>query len=331
VCGNGVVETGEDCDDGGTAPGDGCDAVCACEAGVCGDGDVNCGEQCDDGGTVPGDGCDAACQREAVAFRIADLYIRDPHFFALIADVLCTDITDMPLDQCGVNCQLNDSISMDADGDGYLDLNIMAVFRPLIQDVPMTRADFLVGECTVAKDCAPQFGGAVDTRDMFNTPAGGPNCLDPVAAHLHAPPYDPPVLSTPAHCVVSADAPLTLSFAGITLVFATAEIAATYNADPATNLMTGLIKGFITEADADSLVLPISLPFVGGKPLSQILVGGTMNCRCDHGIIPGGCQSDGPPLEVGPDGTTPGWWFYMNFTAEAVNWDENPVLPDAGP
>ncbi|MGI9430780.1 MAG: myxococcus cysteine-rich repeat containing protein, partial [Myxococcota bacterium] len=35
-------------------------------AGICGDGVVNSGEQCDDGNTVSGDGCSALCQDEAV-------------------------------------------------------------------------------------------------------------------------------------------------------------------------------------------------------------------------------------------------------------------------
>ena len=34
-CGNGVVETGETCDDGGTVAGDGCDATCQTEAATC--------------------------------------------------------------------------------------------------------------------------------------------------------------------------------------------------------------------------------------------------------------------------------------------------------
>ncbi len=63
VCGNNLVETGEECDDGNTTPGDGCDENCQFE-GVCGDGNVDGGEGCDDGNTTPGDGCDENCQVE---------------------------------------------------------------------------------------------------------------------------------------------------------------------------------------------------------------------------------------------------------------------------
>jgi len=61
VCGNGIVEAGEACDDGNTVGNDGCSATCTLE---CGDGILEGTEQCDDGNTLPGDGCDATCQFE---------------------------------------------------------------------------------------------------------------------------------------------------------------------------------------------------------------------------------------------------------------------------
>jgi uncharacterized delta-60 repeat protein len=76
ACGNGVVEPGETCDDGGTTAGDGCDATCAIETGYacvgmpstctagCGDGAVAGSEGCDDGDATSGDGCSAVCQVE---------------------------------------------------------------------------------------------------------------------------------------------------------------------------------------------------------------------------------------------------------------------------
>src|SRR5207244_2154411 len=63
VCGNGIRDVGEQCDDGNTVSGDGCSATCQREPG-CGDGVVGPGETCDDGNTVSGDGCSATCQRE---------------------------------------------------------------------------------------------------------------------------------------------------------------------------------------------------------------------------------------------------------------------------
>ncbi len=78
VCGDGVVEMGETCDDGNSAPGDGCSGVCQIEPGyscpvagqscvkiwVCGNGVIDPGETCDDGNTTSNDGCSSTCQVE---------------------------------------------------------------------------------------------------------------------------------------------------------------------------------------------------------------------------------------------------------------------------
>ncbi|MBI5504738.1 MAG: DUF4215 domain-containing protein [Deltaproteobacteria bacterium] len=67
LCGDGVVNAlaGESCDDGATAPCDGCSPACQSErATVCGDGivDAGCGEQCEDGNSDDGDCCSASCR-----------------------------------------------------------------------------------------------------------------------------------------------------------------------------------------------------------------------------------------------------------------------------
>jgi cysteine-rich repeat protein len=62
-CGNGVVETGEECDDGNMVDTDAC--VSGCMDAECGDGHIQSGvEQCDDGNTTSGDGCSATCTGE---------------------------------------------------------------------------------------------------------------------------------------------------------------------------------------------------------------------------------------------------------------------------
>jgi cysteine-rich repeat protein len=66
LCGNNVLDPTEECDDGNTADGDGCSALCEIEP-SCGDGNVDAGEQCDDGNSVDGDGCSTNCTTEIVA------------------------------------------------------------------------------------------------------------------------------------------------------------------------------------------------------------------------------------------------------------------------
>jgi cysteine-rich repeat protein len=58
VCGNALVEQGEDCDDGNTIDGDGCSSSCD----RCGDGITQSSEDCDDGNTAEGDACTPACR-----------------------------------------------------------------------------------------------------------------------------------------------------------------------------------------------------------------------------------------------------------------------------
>lgn len=70
-CGNGSVEHTEDCDDGNTADGDGCNHLCKTEA-ACGDGVIaSCGEECDNGEnngvfTGTGNDCNTDCTIRSV-------------------------------------------------------------------------------------------------------------------------------------------------------------------------------------------------------------------------------------------------------------------------
>lgn len=63
VCGNGVPETGEECDDLDDDNNDDC--LNNCQNAECGDGYIWTGnEECDDGDTDNGDGCDSSCEVE---------------------------------------------------------------------------------------------------------------------------------------------------------------------------------------------------------------------------------------------------------------------------
>jgi cysteine-rich repeat protein len=95
-CGDGVVDAAyETCDDGNVTPGDGCSATCQLEATpVCGNGVVELGEQCDDGNTTPGDGCDAACMKETE--RVTLPYYVDAGGTGLVDPVGHTWIGDAP-------------------------------------------------------------------------------------------------------------------------------------------------------------------------------------------------------------------------------------------
>jgi cysteine-rich repeat protein len=68
ACGNGTVETGEECDSGGDNSDTAADACrTTCVNAHCGDGVIDTGEVCDDGNTTDGDGCSATCEEETSA------------------------------------------------------------------------------------------------------------------------------------------------------------------------------------------------------------------------------------------------------------------------
>ena len=70
VCGNRTVSPGEDCDDGNLVNGDGCDAHCGVTG--CGNGIVTPGEACDDGNRDAGDCCSPTCQLEPAGASCVD-------------------------------------------------------------------------------------------------------------------------------------------------------------------------------------------------------------------------------------------------------------------
>lgn len=73
-CGNGVLDFGEQCDDGNQEIDDGCTPACVTEN-ECGNGLIDAFEQCDDGDTFSGDGCDSFCQLEPDIFPNAFMFV----------------------------------------------------------------------------------------------------------------------------------------------------------------------------------------------------------------------------------------------------------------
>lgn len=69
LCGDGMLEAGEECDDGNSVSGDGCSSSCMNEGEsdpVCGNARLEANEQCDDGNLTNGDGCDSSCDIEFI-------------------------------------------------------------------------------------------------------------------------------------------------------------------------------------------------------------------------------------------------------------------------
>jgi cysteine-rich repeat protein len=102
-CGNLNVDSGEECDDGNVANGDGCSSTCQTEGGggggACGDNTIDAGEQCDDGNTLAGDGCSATCTNEGTPACGDDV---------LQSGEECDDGNTVSGDGCSATCEDED-------------------------------------------------------------------------------------------------------------------------------------------------------------------------------------------------------------------------------
>ena len=128
-CGDGIVQPGEACDDGGFSDHDGCSATCTVEGGwrcsgqpsvctlECGDGLLDAGELCDDGDRTAGDGCSAACTVEN-GFECSG----EPSTCAptcgngrLDQGEACDDGDGSGADGCSAACQVEDGYQCDGE------------------------------------------------------------------------------------------------------------------------------------------------------------------------------------------------------------------------
>lgn len=278
---------------------------------TCGNNVVESGEQCDDGNTMNGDTCSSTCQFLPSAFRFADLDLRDPHVFV---DFLgCRDVTDNALLGFAVNGELQTNIQTDGDNDGLLDLSPTLVFRPLVQtNAATTPLQLYFADCTAPMSstmCSPGTAAPISVTATTSTTM---TCLSPIANTTR--PYTPAITNATMPCFSTGATTVTFDLSGIPITLQNARIAATYSGTPATQLLNGLLIGFISEADANATIIPASFPLVGGQPLSTLLPGGDPpgpnNTNCAG-------HSDKDTL----NGVS-GWWFYLNFRATRAPWTE---------
>ena len=238
------------------------------------------------------------------AFRFTDLDLRDPHVFVSLLG--CRDVTDTPLVGFSVNGQVNTNLTTDADGDTYLDFSPVLVFRPLAQGQASGPVDVGTADCSLASPTACHPDETPLTASTATNASTG-TCLDVLPGTTNG--YTPGITAATGPCFSTGDQTLHIQLSGIPITLVHAQFGATYNADPATGLVNGILRGFISEADANATVLPTTLPLVGGKPLSKILPGGTGAC------------ATASAKDTLADGTV-GWWFYLNYVASPVAWSD---------
>ena len=159
LCGNNMPDAGEECDDGNTISGDGCDSNCkitgcgngvqtsgeACDDGnmvntdackddctlnVCGDAVPETGvEQCDDGNLIDDDGCDSNCTTTACGNGI------------LTSGEVCDDGNLADTDACLHDCTLNIC------GDGHTNTGVEACDDGNMVDTDACKSDCSANVC----------------------------------------------------------------------------------------------------------------------------------------------------------------------------------------
>lgn len=280
-----------------------------CQFSECGDGfaDLGGGEQCDDGNDVTGDGCENDCTYsdvEVTGYRVVTLEVVDPHLYTQV--LFCTDITGT------ANTEFQNGI------DAY-DLNLVNLFRPLDMALATNPDEFFSSAtCTAGTpdSCTRDASTAPVFTTANNEMSGSTTCLAADTSVLN------PTYSSPNQpmgpCFYTDAETFNIDLGGILITLQDAQIAATYEAGtPPGTLVTGIIIGFLSTADAQAAVLPADLPLIGGDTLYEHLADARApGSACETAL--GTWSVDDSDL----DGTEEGFWFHLDFTAELIDWTD---------
>jgi hypothetical protein len=231
------------------------------------------------------------------AFRTTQLALIDPHLYVAVS-FLCSDITSQ------VNEQITTALTTDGNNDQLYDSSPLTLFRPLDQASLGFTVESAEGDCTLPTMGNPTAcdmnRNSIPQSTTYSTLASG-QCSGIVPGSASA--YTPAIQVPAAPCYQTAPRTLTVNFNGVPVSLIDGSSAGRFNANPATELTTGLQRGFLREADANQIIL--TLPIVGPRTLSSLLPGGTGSC---NNILNGKDTYNGQS----------GWWFYLNSTASSV-------------
>jgi cysteine-rich repeat protein len=247
----------------------------------CGDRVRTAPEACDDGNVETGDGCSPTCTREPRAYRFTYLTIQDPR----IINSSGFDVTP-EANTALRNAASTDNVgSMSGGPDGFIDLSVVLRFDPLDQDAMSVPLVIDFANCTMpvaTTTCAARAPG-----DHTATSRAMGECLGPLPGTIPV----GRVVNTPSGpCFSTSEiTEFSIGLGGSALRFQHTQLGAQYVGDPASSLMTGLVRGFLPEVDAMAVILGSSSLAENLRPIDRDTVDGVV-----------------------------GWWFYLSFVAEPV-------------
>jgi hypothetical protein len=337
-------------------------------------------------GSDAGMACEAPCEPAGAAdagvggdeprvFRMDSVVLADPHVVAdRSVDVLpsglcriCQDVTHSDaiqrcavffvvysIDVPGINPAINDLVTADGTGDGFLDLSFMLAFDGGGSGALVVTE----GLCDAADptSCAPDPGAQNVVSTTYASQASG-TCLEATAGAVG--PLTEVAPNAPAgSCFVSAPSTLVLPLvvgAGdgetveqIDVPLQGAQVAGQWQGDPATGITNGLLKGFLSMQDADQIDFDVEIDLVGtvNINLGRDLLpdnGNAHGCGAISRTFPAGGTDGsnehalGEHLETSCAGdpgdsrdlfdpaapasyTNCGWWFHVNWSG---HWASN--------
>jgi hypothetical protein len=190
--------------------------------------------------------------------------LRDPHTY--VKNILCLDFTDASIGDYSVNDAIQKALQGDSNSDGRLDDSLLLLFKPdgsldmLFE--PYCTAPLDTASCTKAY------------ARVYPTPfpsANGHLSLVPTRYHPSLQPSDlVPKITLLLQWHLSA----VVNFCGNAITLQDVSVAGTLVGNPPVSILNGMLRGFLTEATADAILLPASMPVVGGLPTSALLPGG---------------------------------------------------------
>ena len=171
--------------------------------------------------------------------------------------------------------------------------------------------DFIEGTCTAGAmmgDPPICQEGAMGTTVSYvgtNSPAGM-TCYTPDPSLYN---YSAPNTAS-GPCFLTDQHDFLINVSGVLIPLQDARVAATYAGGvPPTQLVSGVIVGFLSEADARAAIIPDSVSAIGGDTLYEHLADGEAGGSS--------CSSrDDSAMYMGQNG----FWFFLNFTSEVADW-----------
>ena len=308
---------------------DGEPSVCA----ICGDGIVSedAGEDCDEGEAEDWGDCakpdsapEKACKWIPTAFKFLRIGIESPYLEEQPA--ACQGSATALLLGGGISDSMDNDAAVAGEPDCLSDVNFIITMSPLSTvDEGRVGGSFTIGDCTQTRNascggvtlnptpCRPALGQDDPVTELdFRVERDG-TCLEVLEdtfledeTLLTEIPGNWPVTSGERGCVVSDPVDsLTIALgSAIKIPLKQVAVAARFGPGEVPNrLNTGMIRGFLREADASKIVLSTAISLF-------------LNTQVLTDYLPNQC-GDG---DIGPN-DEPGYWFYFSFRAKEVPWE----------